>query len=553
MPKSQRYLLVWATSFACLMACILVSPPSISDGKKSLARQTAAARHTAVAGEKPFAGVARDAESAAGGAGSVTEDTDLLLGLSEPARGRPRVRRSRGAESAEPPPTVVSIEDLLAVTEATTASDVAEELREGAGEDASQNATLGVPLVSDVAVREPTASALDRASDWAPVFEMPSARFRSPELASEAAVSSAFRLPPVQLASQSIADRGNADGSFADTGFADAVRAGTSEGIVVAEGAEIRLAQAPGAASATPTSEDQEAEKMGVPPPKRTPAFLRRQSILLEPGEYQVEYGVRYGVDNSTIPIGSLTGENSDQLQIGNASQKRQQLLAPLEFRCGLWEDTQGFLSMPIGYSNSSLYVGTSGSASDTYGIGDLGLGLTRVLWAPEKTNFRMLGFLQASAPTGSGGIAISQNQREVSLGAGYWTLTSGVNLTESYDPLVLFTSLGYTYTFAEKIASGVHIDAGNTVFYQGGMGYAINPKVTCSAVFAGATSGTLVLNGTPLAGTRSELFTLRLACTITDTSDKRLSGLGRTHEPYIKFGLNQVANDVEFGIRWTY
>lgn len=544
MLNSQRYLIVWTTAFACLMVCILVNPPSVSDGNLYQSIQDTHNQR-----ESDWH---NDTASATGDATALSHPIVIpSIGDYTPEGSLPS--RPEYIKKTKEITDTVSLERVEAnVNPARLDSEYLAEIRGVhlpiSRDDRNANAANdGIPSAFEPERNHQigVGSELQRA----PGFNAPFHQSHSPSITSESAYVTEATLP--QSGFSATAERALVLASqIREDRWGDERIRFVTEGIAIEN--ELRLAQAQVTNSAG-TEEDREAEKMGVPPPKQTPAFLRRQSILLEPGEYQVEYGVLYGVDASTIPIGTLTGENSDQLQIGNANQKRQQLLLPLEFRCGVWEDTQGFLSIPIGYSNSSLYLGASGNENDTLGIGDLGIGLTRVLWAPEKNNFRMLGFLQASAPTGSGGIAISSSQREVSLGAGYWTLTSGLNFTESYDPIVLFTSTGYTYTFAEKISSTVHIDAGNTVFYQGGLGYAINPTVTCSVVFAGATSGALLLNGAPLSGTRSELFTLRVACTITDPTNKRLSRLGRTHEPFMKFGLNQGANDVEFGIRWTY
>lgn len=301
------------------------------------------------------------------------------------------------------------------------------------------------------------------------------------------------------------------------------------------------------------TDEEEEAQQLGVPPPKRTPAFLKKRSILLEPGQYQFEYGLRYSVDNNSYALTGLLQDGTNSVQVINASQKRQLVSSPLEMRFGIQENLQGFITLPIGWSAQSLTASNSQSQSDIFGIGDLGIGLTRVLWAPEKAKTRFLGFCQASAPIGGGEISLSQQDRDASLGAGYWTLTTGANVTESIDPLILFGSFGYTHTFGTRIPSGNYIDVGNTIFYQVGVGYGINPYVTLSGSFSGASSGRIRLDDTVAAGTRSEPFSLRLSASVNKPNDGTRSKLGTNYEPFLRFGLTSLANDVEFGIRWTY
>ena len=301
------------------------------------------------------------------------------------------------------------------------------------------------------------------------------------------------------------------------------------------------------------TEEESEATQLGVPPPKRTPAFLKKRSILLEPGQYQFEYGVRYSVDTNSYALAGLLQEGTTSVQVVNANQKRQLISSPIEMRIGLMENLQGFLSLPVGWSAQSLTAGGSQSDSDVFGIGDLGIGFTRVMWAPDKSKFRLLGFLQVSAPTGQGEISLSQQDRDATLGAGYWTLTMGGNVTESIDPLILFGSFGYTHTYGTRIDADNYINVGNTLFYQAGVGYGINPNVTLSGSFSGASSGKLELNGNTSTGTRSEPFSLRISASINKPKNNKRSKLGTNYEPFLRYGLTNLSNDVEFGVRWTY
>ena len=303
----------------------------------------------------------------------------------------------------------------------------------------------------------------------------------------------------------------------------------------------------------TSETEEAEAEQLGVPPPKRTSQFVKRNSVLLEPGRYQFEYGIRYSVDTTTSPVAGISNTENSIVEILNATQKRQLFSGPLEFRVGLLENLQGFMSIPIGWSGRSVTAGNSKTGSDAYGIGDLGLGLTRVMWAPEKSKTRILGFLQASAPTGDDAIALSQQSRNAGLGAGYWTLTAGGNMSQSLDPVVLFGSLGYTYTFSTRINSGERIDVGNTFFYRTGVGYAINPNVTISASFSGASTGSVRINDQKIPAARTEPFSLRIAGSINSPDKKKKSAASKNYEPFLRYGLTSLATDVEFGIRWTY
>ena len=68
-----------------------------------------------------------------------------------------------------------------------------------------------------------------------------------------------------------------------------------------------------------------------------------------------------------------------------------------------------------------------------------------------------------------------------------------------------------------------------------------------------GASTGKPEIDGVISGGTRTEPFTLRFAGTISDPKKKGKPRLSRTREPFLRFGLTSLANDVEFGMRWTY
>ena len=72
--------------------------------------------------------------------------------------------------------------------------------------------------------------------------------------------------------------------------------------------------------------------------------FLRSDSVLLGPGEYQVEVSLQYLIDEADFALAQLTGGG---LAIGEARQRRRLLLLPIELRIGVAEDLQAFVNVP--------------------------------------------------------------------------------------------------------------------------------------------------------------------------------------------------------------
>lgn len=299
-------------------------------------------------------------------------------------------------------------------------------------------------------------------------------------------------------------------------------------------------------------------EEYGIPPPRRIPLFLQETSILLPPGEYQYETGLRYST-NSTVFAASAILDGS--AFVANADRKQQTISMPLEFRFGIAEELQGFVSIPLGWSKQRItFQSVERSEDRVFGVGDLSFGLTKLLWQWKEDQTRFLGSVSASAPTGPSAFAISGQSELAALGQGYWTVGGGVNLVRSIDPISIFGGAGYTYTFATDVGQGQRLDAGNSLFYSIGLGYSVNPTVSMNVSFAGSYGGELKVNGTTLPGTSTEPLSLKVAATFANVKKRTLlQSMANKYttptlrEPYVRFGLTQFAGDVDFGIRITY
>ena len=317
----------------------------------------------------------------------------------------------------------------------------------------------------------------------------------------------------------------------------------------------------PADANSESTGGDQadDPEEYGIPPPRRIPLFLQESTVLLEVGEYQYESGVRYSTNANVFPVSTILDGSAF---VANATRKQQSIITPLEFRVGIGDELQAFVNLPLGWSKQRTTAQSAEQSEDNnLGIGDLSLGLTKLLWEWKADRTRLLGSLSVSAPTGPSAFAIDSQANAAALGRGYWTAGGGLNLVHTIDPLAFFGSVGYTQTFPVEADGGRTLDAGNTFFYSLGLGYAVNPSVSLNTSFSGGYTGEVALDGTRLAGTGMEPLSLRVAATFAnmdrdDDKEKKAHHKYLTatiREPYVRFGLTGSATDVDFGIRVTY
>jgi hypothetical protein len=292
---------------------------------------------------------------------------------------------------------------------------------------------------------------------------------------------------------------------------------------------------------------------MGVPPPRPQPQFLRDNSVLLEPGQYQFETGFVY---TSNVTRSVISETLDDQLLVGSLSTTNRNLQIPLEFRIGVNRDLQASFSLPIGFVNQELSLGASKLSDDTVGIGDLAVNVTRVLRQGKGGKPNILGNLGFSAPTGSTTVPSVQQQPGINLGNGFWMVNAGVTVVKQIDPVAFFGGLTYVKTFDTNLSESIRLTPGDLIAYRFGVGYAINSRISLSTSFDGSFIGELKVNDRVIPGSAREPFALRLAATLQSDQPKSArqeKRLPRTTEPFVRFGLSEAAPDIGFGVRLTY
>ncbi len=201
-----------------------------------------------------------------------------------------------------------------------------------------------------------------------------------------------------------------------------------------------------------------------------------RQYSLLKEGTVGISYAFGY-----TYYSGDAIDESTTVLRRVNHN-----LTNTISLEYALFNNLTLSSNFPFVYKYNK--VGTEES-QDTTDLGDISLGLA---WQPFKAGGRIpatIFSLSASLPTGSSPYEINYED-ELSTGAGYYGLSTGVSFSKVLDPLVAFGNLSFTYGFPESGLSQIlyenptdptqkiyltKVEPGSSVGFSMGFGYALS------------------------------------------------------------------------------
>ncbi|HTH73896.1 MAG TPA: hypothetical protein VL635_05770 [Trinickia sp.] len=174
-----------------------------------------------------------------------------------------------------------------------------------------------------------------------------------------------------------------------------------------------------------------------------------------------------------------------DAIFLGNINlgqTKSHQVMADLDARYGLTDRISFDVDVPYVYRHSNFIVGGAGGAasalSDASGsssaIGDVNFGIYYQLLKENGSLPDVVGSLRVKAPTGTSPFGIKLVQvdpnntslvapTKLPTGTGFWNVTAGVSVLKTYDPVVLFGSLSYTYNLARSFADVSSVEGQTT------------------------------------------------------------------------------------------
>lgn len=285
-----------------------------------------------------------------------------------------------------------------------------------------------------------------------------------------------------------------------------------------------------------------EAEKIGEEPPEsNTLQFLRADTVLLDPGQFQFDYGFSYLKFDTEFPIFVDTGMG---VAVTDAEFHIREFQIPFEIRYGLARRVQLFVNMPFGWANTELTFPSYEEFENDGGLGDVTFGSTILLREHDQCKPDAILTLSSTAPTGNDPFSPSGSSPSApSLGSGAWSLAANMLFIQNYDPVVVFYGFGTRQYFDTEIA-GVDFSPGGEYNYQMGVGFAVNSTVTFSTRFNGAYITEAELANQRIKGSIQEPMTVTLAMTMAKCQ--------KLIEPFVDFGITDDATDARIGITWT-
>jgi hypothetical protein len=263
---------------------------------------------------------------------------------------------------------------------------------------------------------------------------------------------------------------------------------------------------------------------------------------LLQPGEWQVDIGLVYSFQQNDIPIAVLDGMG-DITDVVEGQIRERELFIPFAFRLGATERIQLFLNAPVGWANTELsFVGSDEFENDG-GVGDITFGASFLVITNDCRD--VVFTFATTAPTGDNPFpAVATGLPVAALGEGFWSFFGELLCIQTYDPVVLFTSIG-TQQSVQREFFGAEILPGGEYFWTFGAGLSVNPRLTLSSRFIAQYTSETTIDGDRVPGTIQEPMAIRMAATIAQPD--------YFVEPFVQFGTNDDAVDTLFGAVWTF
>ncbi len=204
-----------------------------------------------------------------------------------------------------------------------------------------------------------------------------------------------------------------------------------------------------------------------------------------------------------------------DAIFLGNINlgqTKSHQVMADLDARYGLTDRISFDVDVPYVYRHSNFIVGGAGGAagalSDASGsssaIGDVNFGIYYQFLKESGDWPDIVGSVRVKAPTGTSPFGIKLVQvdpnntslvapTKLPTGTGFWNITAGVSVLKTYDPVVLFGSLSYTYNLARSFSdvssvegqtSPAKVKLGDVIQWGAGVALAFSEKDSASVSY---------------------------------------------------------------------
>ncbi len=263
--------------------------------------------------------------------------------------------------------------------------------------------------------------------------------------------------------------------------------------------------------------------------------------LLLAPGEAEIapELGYSYRGANGLIIRDTPAGSAFMTQNV-----RRNTVTAAVTGRLGLPWNSQVDVRVPYVIDQEKVAVmGQEIETHDGTGIGDIDLRLSHQLLREKGYVPDVLAAVNWRLPTGED--SFDADVGELAIGSGFHGVGGLLTATKSYDPLVLFGSLGYTANIAAE-KEGIDIDPGDELSVSLGTVLAAGPgsslRFGLNQTFRGETS----VNGQEIAGSDEVIGELTLGAGLVLPGRALL-------DISAGFGVTEDAPDMTFRVAVPY
>lgn len=266
--------------------------------------------------------------------------------------------------------------------------------------------------------------------------------------------------------------------------------------------------------------------------------FLTGSTVMLSPGNIEIDIDTRYRQRRESYSLSSFG-------YFQKSSYSAKQLELNTSIRAGLANDLEGYLTLPLIYSNveqvsTNEFVRSKGR----WGVGDISFGLQYQLLRETVKYPAISVSLDVSAPTGKKRYyPITEAwQDPLNNGSGHWSVSPGIAFVRTTDPAILFGGLSYRYSFSNTI-DGYHIKPGSGVAGYFGVGFALNERLSLGSRFSYSSYKNMKVNGETVHGSDTDPMDISLSASYRFSDDWVMT-------PQVTFGVNDEAGPTILSFR---
>ena len=279
-----------------------------------------------------------------------------------------------------------------------------------------------------------------------------------------------------------------------------------------------------------------EDKPLGKAPEDNRLLFLREATVLLQPGQWQMDYGIAYSMQEWFRPI------VLPNLNLSEDRFRDRRVYVPFALRAGVTKRLQAFCNAPFGVGMMDYTNGVVSTTDSAFGMLDVALGANYLLYKGKDFCPDVVVTVDGTIPVGP--LPYRPDVTRAYLSDGFYS--GGVNalFIHTYDPVVVFYGVGYRHRMERDYLGGV-VTPGEEISYNLGAGFAINDRITFSTTLLGSYQTEYQFNGVYIPGSSQEPITLRFALT---------AFTGKCHiiEPFASVGMTRDAPDARLGINIT-